>query len=91
MEKTLVLILICWLVGMNLLGFILMGTDKKRAQKGAWRIPEATLFLVSLLGGAFGATMGMRLFRHKTKHWYFRWGLPAIVLCQAALLIWLNF
>lgn len=65
---------------MNILGFSLMGIDKARAIRGAWRISEATLFTVALAGGALGATLGMRLFRHKTKHWYFRYGFPAILI-----------
>lgn len=79
-----------WLLLINLAGFAAMGIDKRRAQKGRWRIPEASLFALALAGGAFGATLGMRLFRHKTRHWYFRYGLPAITLVQAALLLRLN-
>ena len=50
-----------------------------------WRVPEKTLFLLPLLGGSVGAVLGMNTFRHKTKHWYFRWGLPAILIVQVAL------
>lgn len=70
----------------NIIGFTVMGIDKKRAIRGAWRISEASLFLTALLGGAFGCTIGMHHFRHKTKHWYFKYGMPAIFLAQAALL-----
>ena len=73
---------IYWAV-LNLAGFAMMGIDKKRAIRGAWRISEASLFLTALLGGALGCTLGMHHFRHKTKHWYFRYGLPAIFLVQA--------
>ena len=78
-----------WLVGylllVNLAAFFLMWSDKRRAQReGARRIPEKTLFLAALLGGS----LGMRLFRHKTKHWYFVWGMPAILLLQLALGVW---
>ena len=61
-----------YLVLINAVGFVLMGVDKKRAIRGAWRISEATLFLTAFLGGALGCTLGMRHFRHKTKYWYFK-------------------
>ena len=82
-----------WLAGylvlINLAAFFLMWSDKRRAQReGARRIPEKTLFLAALLGGSLGAILGMRLFRHKTKHWYFVWGMPAILLLQLALGVW---
>ena len=73
----------------NIVGFVIMGVDKKRAIRGAWRISEASLFLTALLGGALGCTIGMQRFRHKTKHWYFKYGMPAIFLVQAALLSFL--
>ena len=60
-----------WLALMSLVLFALMGADKRRARTGAWRVPEKTLFLLALLGGALGGMLGMRAFRHKTKHWYF--------------------
>ena len=63
-----------------------MWLDKRRARrKGARRIRERTLFLSALLGGSAGAIAGMRLFRHKTKHWYFVWGMPAILAAQVIL------
>ena len=73
----------------NLLAFALMGLDKRRAKRGAWRISEKTLFLPPLLGGTVGAIVGMRVFHHKTKHWYFRYGLPALLVAQLALAGWL--
>ena len=84
-----ILKIICaWLLLWSLVAFIAMGADKRKAKTGKWRVPEATLFLFALLGGGLGATLGMHLFRHKTKHWYFRWGLPLILLVQLALVIW---
>ena len=84
-----ILKIICaWLLLWSLVAFIAMGADKRKAQKSKWRVPEATLFLFALLGGGLGATLGMHLFRHKTKHWYFRWGLPLILLVQVALVAW---
>jgi uncharacterized membrane protein YsdA (DUF1294 family) len=59
-----------------------MGIDKRRAIKGAWRIPEKTLFLFSLIGGSIGTWAGMYIFHHKTKHWYFVIGMPAILIMQ---------
>ena len=84
------IILIGYLVIINLIGFAVMGIDKKRAIRGAWRISEASLFLTAFLGGALGCTLGMRHFRHKTRHWYFKYGMPAIFAAQAflALFLW---
>ena len=82
-------VLLVWLAVINLLTFIVYGADKRRARKGKWRVPEKTLFLLPLLGGSIGALLGMRMFHHKTKHWYFVWGIPAILLAQLALAVWL--
>ena len=60
-----------YLAMLNLIGFALMGIDKKRAVKKLWRIPESTLFIIALIGGSIGSIIGMRVFHHKTKHWYF--------------------
>lgn len=78
-----------YIVIINIAGFVIMGADKKKAVRGAWRIPEASLFLVALIGGALGCTAGMHFFHHKTRHWYFRYGMPLIFLVQlsAAILI----
>lgn len=85
-------LIIIYLVITNVLGFALMGIDKQRARKNAFRIPEATLFSVAIVGGSIGSIIGMFLFRHKTKHWYFLVGMPLILLIQiglVALLFWL--
>ena len=74
-----------YLAVMNVIGV----ADKKRARLHRWRIPEKVLFGVSLLGGSAGTWAGMYLFRHKTKHWYFVAGMPLILVCQAALAIYL--
>lgn len=82
--------IIIYLAVINLAGFILMGADKYKAANGRWRIPEKTLFLTALIGGSGGSWLGMYTFRHKTRHWYFKWGMPAIFLLQCAGLIrWL--
>ena len=78
-----------WLAVVNLVAFALMGLDKRRARRGGWRIPETTLFLPALLGGTLGAIAGMYCFRHKTRHWYLRWGLPALLAAQIAAALWL--
>ena len=74
------------LVLMNLLSFALMGIDKLKAKRGSWRVPEKTLFLVTALFGGLGGTLGMSFFRHKTKHWYFKLGFPALLVVQVFLL-----
>lgn len=81
--------LIWYLAAMNLLAFILMGVDKAKARRGAWRIPEKVLFLSALVGGSVGALLGMYAFRHKTKHLSFVIGIPVILLLQLAAAVWL--
>ena len=78
-----------YLAVMNVIGVAVMWSDKKRARLHRWRIPEKVLFGVSLLGGSAGTWAGMYLFRLKTKHWYFVAGMPLILVCQAALAIYL--
>ena len=73
-----------YLLLVNLAAFLTFGADKRRAKRGRWRVPEKTLFALALLGGSVGAICGMKTFRHKTKHWYFRYGIPAILLAQLA-------
>ena len=77
------------LLAANLAAFFLMGTDKRWARRGKRRIPERTLFLSAVLGGALGGTLGMHFFHHKTRHWYFRWGYPLLLILQLAALGWL--
>ena len=84
-------ILLLYLLIINLITFTVYGIDKRRARKDRWRVPEKTLFLLAILGGSIGAWAGMRVFHHKTKHWYFRFGIPAIFVLQvvlAALAVW---
>lgn len=78
-----------YLILMNLIAFALYGIDKHRAKQGAWRISEYTLLLVALLGGSLGALLGMRYFRHKTRHRKFRYGIPLILLLQLGLGLYL--
>ena len=78
-------ILIYYLLGINLLTFLVYGIDKRKAKKGRWRIPEATLLLLAAIGGSIGALLGMQAFRHKTKHKKFLIGVPLILLAQIVL------
>ncbi len=79
---TLQIILIAYGLIINLSGLLSMYIDKRRAIKNKWRIPEKTLFLLAIAGGSIGSIAGMHLFRHKTKHWYFKYGMPVILICQ---------
>ena len=85
--------LLWYLAAVNLVTFTVYGVDKAKARRGAWRIPEKTLSLLPLLGGSVGALLGMRAFHHKTRHNSFRFGIPAILLAQAAaaLGLWVYF
>ncbi len=84
-------LIIIYLLAVNLVSFIVMGIDKKKAQKRAWRIPESTLFVLAIIGGSIGSVIGMQLFRHKTRHWYFVYGMPAILILQILLVLILLF
>lgn len=75
-----------YLLLMNIVGLYVMYSDKRRAIKHRFRIPERTLFIVSLLGGSIGTWAGMYLFRHKTKHWYFVVGMPLIMILNFAII-----
>ena len=75
-----------YLLIVNAAGFLLMLIDKRKAIRHRWRIPEKTLFLVTGLFGGLGGTLGMFMLRHKTKHWYFKLGFPALLVVQIALL-----
>lgn len=78
-----------YLIGINVLTFLLYGIDKWKAQKGKWRIPEETLIWLAIVGGSIGALLGMYLFRHKTKHKKFTLGIPVIILAQAVIVYFL--
>ena len=82
-----VTLIIVYLIIINLITFTTMGVDKSKARKRSWRIPESTLFVLALIGGSIGSIVGMHLFRHKTKHWYFLYGMPAILIIQILIVI----
>lgn len=81
--------LLLYLAAVNVVAFAVYGADKRRARKGKRRVPEKTLFLLAIIGGSPGAWAGMYAFRHKTRHWYFVWGIPTILAAQMALAVWL--
>ena len=87
MLKEALQLLLVYLLLVNFIAFVLMGLDKRRAKRDKWRISEKALFLPAVLGGSVGAIAGMHVFRHKTKHWYFRYGLPAMLALQAVLVL----
>ncbi|MEH2797864.1 DUF1294 domain-containing protein [Segatella copri] len=79
-----------YLLAINAVAFIVYGIDKYKAKKAKWRIPEATLLLLAVLGGSIGAWMGMKVWHHKTMHKKFKYGIPAILLIQIALMAYLH-
>lgn len=83
--------ILIYLLTINLIGFFMMWSDKRRAKWGKWRIPEQTLFVVTALGGGIGTIAGMYTFRHKTKKLKFTIGLPTLVILEIALVIYLKF
>ena len=89
MTRTVTLVVLAYLLVMTIVGLIIMKADKTKAEKNKWRIKEATLFLISAIGGSLGTWAGMYLFRHKTKHWYFVVGMPLILILHIALLVFL--
>ena len=83
----LIKILLAYLVIINAVAFILMLVDKIKAKKNLWRIPEATLFLMAVIGGSIGSLLGMYTFRHKTKHIKFIVGMPLILAAHIVIAI----
>ena len=81
-------IILGYILVMSVVAFIVCGIDKFAAQHQKRRVPEKVLFLLYALGGSVGMYLGMFTFRHKTKHWYFVIGIPAIILLQAGLLLY---
>lgn len=83
--------MIIYLIIMNIVGLTVMWLDKRKAVRHKWRIPEKTLFLISIAGGSIGTWSGMYIFRHKTKHWYFVIGMPLILILQIAAFVYIAF
>ncbi len=84
-------LIIIYLLAVNVVSFAAMGIDKQKARKHAWRIPESTLFVLAIIGGSIGSILGMRFFRHKTRHRSFVYGMPAILIVQIILILLLVF
>ena len=82
---------IIYIISINIITFLAMFIDKKRAQSGKWRIKETTLFFLVLLGGGIGGIIGMKLFRHKTKKKHFTIGFPAILIFEIISIILILF
>ena len=82
--------IICFLLAINIATFLLYGVDKYKAKKGRWRISEATLLMMAVIGGSIGAWSGMRLWHHKTMHKKFKYGIPVIIIMQIALVTYLH-
>ncbi len=78
-----------YLIIVNIVSFILYGIDKYKAKRGKWRISEATLLLMAVIGGSIGAWVGMRLWHHKTMHKKFKYGIPIIIILQVVLAVYL--
>ena len=78
-----------YLLAINFVSFFLYGIDKYKAKKGRWRISEATLLMMAVIGGSIGAWVGMRLWHHKTMHKKFKYGIPLIIILQVALAVYL--
>ena len=79
-----------YLLAINAIAFIMYGIDKYKAKKAKWRISEATLLLLAVLGGSIGAWMGMKVWHHKTMHKKFKYGIPIIIILQVALAVYLH-
>lgn len=77
-----------YLIIVNIAGFLAMGIDKIKAKKKAWRIPEKTLLGLAITGGGLGVMLGMETFRHKTKHWYFKYGVPVILMLEIGAVLY---
>ena len=81
--------ILIYLVAINVVTFFMYGIDKWKAKRSKWRIPEATLLGMAVIGGSIGAWLGMRMWHHKTIHKKFQFGIPLIIAAQIALVIWI--
>ena len=82
-------IVLYYLLTINIFTMYTFFLDKSKAKNHKWRIKERTLFLLSIIGGSLGALLGMKLFKHKTKHWYFKYGIPFILIIQIIFVLFL--
>ena len=79
-----------YLLAINIVSLFLYGIDKYKAKKNKWRISEATLLMMAVIGGSIGAWAGMRLWHHKTMHKKFKYGIPIIFIMQVCLVVYLH-
>ena len=82
--------IVYYLIALNIVTFFVYGIDKWKAKQGSWRISEATLLTLAIIGGSIGALLGMKVWHHKTMHKKFKYGLPLILLAQIALIYFIN-
>lgn len=82
-------ILLIYLLAANIVTFVVFGIDKYKAKRGLWRIPEASLLTMAVIGGSIGAWLGTKVWHHKTLHKKFKYGIPLIIALQAALAVYL--
>lgn len=82
-------LILIYLIAINVVTFFMYGIDKWKAKRSKWRISEATLLGMAIIGGSIGAWLGMRVWHHKTMHKKFQFGIPLIIVAQIALLIWI--
>ena len=80
------LIIAYYLIIINIVTFLVYGIDKWKARKAMWRVREASLFMLAVLGGSIGARLGMKVWHHKTQHKKFRYGIPAIIIIQLVII-----
>jgi len=80
-------IIIYYLIGINILTFFVYGIDKWKARRSKWRMSEAMLLGLAIIGGSIGAWLGMRIWRHKTQHKKFKYGIPLILIAQIAIIL----
>jgi uncharacterized membrane protein YsdA (DUF1294 family) len=85
-KKMVILVALAIIAIMNITAFALMGHDKRCARQGKWRVPEKTLFLVTACFGGLGGVLGMKVFHHKTRHWYFKVVFPVLLIIQIAVI-----
>ena len=89
-KKVMANALLYYLIVINVVTFLVYGIDKWKAKQGSWRISEATLLILAVIGGSIGALLGMKVWRHKTMHKKFKYGLPLILLAQIALIYFIS-
>ena len=82
--------LLYYLIAINIVTFLVYGIDKWKAKQGSWRISETTLLILAVIGGSIGALLGMKVWRHKTQHKKFKYGLPLILIIQIILIGYLS-